>query len=240
MCLTALALVVLTSLALHAQSGIPNVSFDHAQVFDRRCAQLLHDTIPAAAFKELDELMVSLHARWAREGPKLLSGVVQITGRKFEFPESRFAATLCTFGSVSFPPIIDMRPFIKSTAKGDVESEAVFETVIMHEVLHHYVDDRLDPWPGGISPLLTKYKDESATVRNHLHLFAIETLLYSRLNMDSYLAESIVSENKLGPAPAFQRARAIVDRETPRAFVKELTRPPRPPVPRRPPPVPGP
>ena len=222
------ALLALPLAALRAQSGIPKVSFNHAQIFDARCAQLLRDTIPDAASRELDQLLSGLHARWSKEGPKLLQGVVQITGWKFEFPEANFAAILCNFGSVSFPPIVDMRPFLKSTAKGEVESEAVFETVIIHEVLHHYVDDRLDAWPDGISPLLIKYKDESAVVRNHLHLFAIEKLLYSRLRMESYLAESIVSENKLGPAASFRRAREIVDRETPQAFIKELTKPPRP------------
>jgi hypothetical protein len=223
-----LALAGLAPSVVRAQPGIPKVSFNHAQVFDRRCAQLLSDKIPAAAFKELDELLTSLHARWEKEGPKLLETVVQITGRRFEFLESNFAATLCTFGSVSFPPIVNMRPFIQSLAKGQLESQAVFETVIVHEILHHYVDDRLDPWPDGISPLLTKYQNESETVRNHLHLFAIEKLLYARLHMESYLAESIVSENKLRSATAFQRARAIVERETPQAFIKELTKPSRP------------
>lgn len=221
----AIAALGFVPVLLPAQSAIPNVTFNHAQVFDRRCAELLHDSIPPAAFKELDDRLASLHARWEKEGPRLLRTIVDLTGRPFKFPEARFGVIVCSFGSVSFPPLVNMRPFLANTAKGEVESETVFEMVIVHEVLHHYVDDRLEPWPDGVSPLLVKYKDESETVRNHLHMFAIEKLLYTRLAMESYLAESIVSENKLRPAADYRRARAIVDRETPHAFIQELTKP---------------
>src|SRR5262245_11885368 len=107
----AIALVVLAPIVLQAQSRIPNVTFNYSNVFHRRCVQLTHDTIPDAAFKELDEILSTLHERWAEEGPKLLGTVVEITGQKFEFPEARFVATICSFGAMSFPPIIDMRPY---------------------------------------------------------------------------------------------------------------------------------
>ena len=206
-----------------AQNKVPNITFNHSNVFDRTCSDTLKKPISPESLAELDRIVPRLRTRWETDGPKLLKTTAAIVGRPWAFSEWKYAMFLCDgFHSMSFPPLLDMKTFVPSTSKGEPESDEVFIAVIFHELLHIYVDDCLEGAPNGTTKFLEKYKAESSTVKNHLHLFAVEKLVYTKLRMEKYLKDTIISEKKLSPGPSFTRAREIVDLETPETFVREL------------------
>ena len=56
----------------------------------------------------------------------------------------------------------------------------VFTCTVWHEIGHRYVDDILES-SGGSPPLLIKYAGENQMIRFHLHLMALDKLVYTRL-----------------------------------------------------------
>jgi hypothetical protein len=215
--------VLSLALTAEAQAKIPKVTFDHSNVFDQTCSDALKKPISPESLEELERVIPRLRTRWETDGPKLMKATAAIVGRPWAFSEANFAMFLCDgFHAMSFPPLMDMRTFVSSTANGEPQSDVVFVTIIFHELLHHYIDDCLDGSPNDTTKLLEKYKTESITVKNHLHLFAIEKLVYNKLHMEKYLGETIISEKKLSSGPGFTRAREIVDLETPERFIREL------------------
>ena len=92
---------------------------------------------------------------------------------------------------------------------------------VWHEVMHRYVNDAIAALPGGTTPLLRKYADSNPVIRAHLHMFAIETLLWRKLGREVETEERI-AEKKARGARAYSRAYEIVALESPEALVAEL------------------
>lgn len=69
---------------------------------------------------------------------------------------------------------------------------------------------------------MAKHKAEPQPVLNHLHLYAIEGLVYRRLGREKDLAISIAAEQALKEAPTLKRARELVAQEGAENLVKEL------------------
>jgi hypothetical protein len=70
--------------------------------------------------------------------------------------------------------------------------------------------------------LLAKYASEPVIVRNHLHLFALQELVYRQLKLDADLARAEALDRALRNSALFTRAREIVAAEGAAAFVAEL------------------
>src|SRR6188472_3321239 len=95
-----------------------------------------------------------------------------------------------------------------------------FQGIVFHELLHTYVNSILG-WSGS-TPLLTKYANEPDGVRRHLHLDAIQKLVYQKLGRAADLA-AIVESDGANFGPDYRRAWQIVnDLEDARAFAAEL------------------
>ena len=80
------------------------------------------------------------------------------------------------------PLLINMRPFLASTATITEFQwpEWYFPGLVFHELMHHYV--------GPVSPvskLRRKYSTEVPQTVNHLHVMALEKVVFSRLRLSS-------------------------------------------------------
>ena len=117
-----------------------------------------------------------------------------------------------------------MRFYLSTGADGRSAPLSVFSNSVFHELLHIYVGDILDSLPGQTTPLLEKYKAEPPMVLSHLHLFAVEALVYQRLGRERDLEAVFEHERRSPPAAFFARAREIVAAEKPQSFVRELRR----------------
>jgi len=121
------------------------------------------------------------------------------------------------------PLMIGMRFFLQSTAPdGQAAPLPLFSNTVFHELLHIYVGDVIESLPGQTTPLLEKYKAEHPAVLSHLHLFAVEGLVYQRLGREKDLEAVFAFERRQVRAASLARAREIVAAEKPQSFVAEL------------------
>jgi hypothetical protein len=128
--------------------------------------------------------------------------------------------TVCAVGgSMSMPLLINMRPFLASTATvpGLRWPESYFPGLVFHELMHHYVSP-VSP----VSKLRRKYSSEVPQTLNHLHVMALEKVVFSRLRLSSELKFLDQAYRTTAP-PAYKRAWEIVnDVEGEHAFIAEL------------------
>jgi hypothetical protein len=217
------SLVVLSLLALvaKAERAYPEVTFQYSPVFDDACASATKQAIVPEAVKELQDRLPSFQETWRADAPQLLGAVPELTGVPFHFREAKAALVLCGFPSMANPLMINVTRYLKATAKGPVAPVTVFSNAILHEILHRYVTDWLDT-RGHTTPLLTKYANEPKLVLDHLHLFAIERLVYRKLGREKDLETVIASQDLIPLGPAFRRTREIVEKEKPESFLLEF------------------
>jgi hypothetical protein len=199
----------------------PKVAFTYSPIFDAPCSDLTKEPIDQEAVKELEDRLPSLEAYWRKDERALFSAVPVVTGIPFQFKETRAALILCKFQSMSIPLIINMRPYVSRITKETVPLP-VFSNTVFHEVMHRYAADCIRRLPNNTTRLREKYKGESPAVVNHLHLYAIERLVYRKLGREPELQLSIDDEKKLRGGKVLARAREIVAAETAEALVAEL------------------
>jgi hypothetical protein len=217
-------LVLLSSIAVGvsaAEPAYPEVSFQYSPVFDDACADATKQTIDPEAVKELQSRFASFQDAWHKDGPQLLGAVPELTGVPFRFRETKAALILCGFPSTANPLMINVNRYLKATAHGPVAPLEVFSNALFHEIVHRYITDWLGT-RGHTTPLLEKYGAESKVVLTHLHLFAIEALVYRKLGREKDLEAVIASQQAIPPWPAFKRTREIVEKEKPETFVQEF------------------
>jgi hypothetical protein len=215
--------VLLLSIATggSAEPAYPEVSFQYSPVFDDACADATKQVIDPEAVKELQSRFASFQDAWRKDGPELLGTVPDLTNVPFRFRETKVALILCGFPSMANPLMINVSRYLKATAQGPVAPLVVFSNSVFHEILHRYVTDWLGT-RGHTTPLLEKYGAEPKVVLSHLHLFAIEALVYRKLGREKDLEIVLASQQAIPPWPAFKRTREIVEKEKPESFVREF------------------
>ena len=218
------SLVLLSSIgiAASAEPAYPQITFQYSPVFDASCAEATKQAIDSEAVNELQGRLASFEETWRRDAPQLLGSVPELTNVPFRFRETKAALILCGFPSMANPLMINVSRYLKATAKGPVTPLAVFSNSLFHEALHRYITDWLDTQRGHTTPSLEKYGAEPKLVLTHLHLFAIETLVYRKLGREKDLEIVIGSQQSIPPGPMFKRAREIVEKEKPESFLREF------------------
>jgi hypothetical protein len=88
------------------------------------------------------------------------------------------------------------------------------------------VSDVLSRLPGGTTPLLQKYASESPVTLNHLHLIALDKLIYARLGRSAEYAQRVAFMRETNMKPLL-RVYEILDAEGAERFVAELRGPKR-------------
>ncbi|MGY3266844.1 hypothetical protein [Lysobacter sp. HA35] len=192
---------------------------------------------------EIDARLGEFRQAWAASGPSLMVANVELTGQPYRFHETMATLHGCRdMPSYSAPLLISVAQFTRAAASlpavgvkglqrngtgaggavaGVVGPMSGFNYLVWHESTHRYINDIIDAKPGATTPLLRKYAAEDGVTLSHVHLFALEKLVYRRLGLESEYDARVVRVK----ARAFKsavRALEIVDAETPEAFVAEL------------------
>jgi len=207
---------------------VPAVKIEYSALLDDSCSQSTNRPLDADLVAHVAAMLQVYRAQWAARGPELLRTESEVAGQPFAYHEAFPAIITCDLPSISFPLILNARLFRAGRAAGSEPGEmAVFVNVLWHEMSHRFVHDIRDRFPGRMTPLLSKYSTEPPVVINHLHLYAIEQLVYRRLGMQQDLEFMRTIQRQPRHAAVFERAQEIVAKEGAEAFVQELrTAPP--------------
>lgn len=200
-----------------AYAMAPRVTLVPAVVFDKVCTQKLDYKIQPSWRKELDVKLPLLSKQWDKQGNKLLNETILLIGKPFTATSYRVALSLCNFPSMSDPLMVNMRYSLNSFTTNALPSDVTM-SIIYHELLHVYLDNIIPK----SSPLLKKYSNESDTVKEHLHLFALMKAVYLKLNMQHQLDEVIKKDDSL-PNHDYKKTWEIINgKEGYQPFIAEL------------------
>ncbi len=170
---------------------------------------------------ELTHWIPEIQEAWDTK-KQCLETTVDLLGKGFERRELSAALITCPLPSMSYPLVINVSGFLKSSKNR--KPEFYFFSTLYHELLHRYLNEQFS----GVlsqSPLLRKYIDqrELRAVISHLHLFAVQKAVYLKLQMEGELRQ-IIQWNSESDDPAYTRAWDIVNRlDGFEAYLAELT-----------------
>ena len=244
-----IALVICPAVAGSASpenTAIPRVSFVHSGLIEGYCSAVSDVKPNPAVLEEIDSRIGEFEAAWAKDGPRLMAGTVEIVGQPYRYRETLATLHGCPdLPSFSMPLLIAAARYTKAWANQPGPREAVagiggisiqgprarrevspmssFTYTVWHEGAHRYVQDIVRLGSSQTTPLLRKYAGEPPVVRNHLHLLAIEKLLYTRLGRDLERQKRIAYYRESSANP-YVRAYEIVDQEGADRFVAELAK----------------
>lgn len=204
----------------------PEVTYRYSGVFDRWCTATNGTEVPDAKQQQLLGKVDALQAEWDKLGPKILATTEKLIGEPFRRREVTATLFLCgRTPSMSLPLLINGNWFVdgKRQLPNDMATHIVF-----HELLHIYIGNNFceSTSPCAFmrdSPLRKKYEAEGEhfVVLNHLHLMAIQKLVYLELGLEDVLARVIENDSKLAN-DAYKRAWEIVNEEGHEVIVAEL------------------
>ena len=199
-----------------ASWAAPTVGLVYDEVADERCSA--GQPIQSEWASELRSRLQEMRDAWASVEPQMVSAVGSITNKPFA-PTGTIRLTLCNTPSNSFFGLsVNMRYALNSFTKTPVPLRYKVDTAF-HESLHEFVSRNV---PAG-SPLLLLCASESACVRNHVHLLALQKAVLLRINDPSSLAEVISIDGQL-PSVCYKSAWSLVNatEQTYLQFVPEL------------------
>ena len=231
---TALAATAAQAAQPPSEPSVPRVEIAFPRLIERYC-RLVSPRPPS------DEVMEAIAARlpelvalWEREGPALLAETQRITGRPYHFAETYAVVHGCEdLGFLSQPLLIAGGPFTaiwesRPPAAGgrprQRRSDADFVNMVWHEVNHRYISHIIARLPAATTPLRERYAGDELFVRNHLHLFALEELVWRRLGRGAEF-EARRARVLDGGDPGMLRAYRIVMAEGAEAVVAEIRAP---------------
>lgn len=202
-----------------SELGYPKLFFSYSFLYDDICAgnNPVDDQWAAEASAREGEFA----ALWEAQAPVLMGALISEFGRGFTRKEMSVTLSVCpAAASLSNPLVLNVSRFMKSYMQQyPVRPDFAFVDLLFHELLHTWV---VEGWPES-SALLAKYKDESRSVRNHLHLMAVQKLIYLKLGRQDLL--QWIGSNYSRMPGGYGRAWDIVNRiEGHEAFVAELRR----------------
>lgn len=165
------------------------------------------DAAQKEQFKE--NIFPSLLSSWNQQAPMLFGAVFSCFNCGFKQKNRTSIITLgnsWSYGSKSFL-ILGLFYYLDSVPwKSSITKEDAFAMLVFHELLHIWVDDNV----GNKSALLTKYGNEHLHVREHIHLMAIQKMVYHKLNRPDMIQELDESYRKFSMAE-YRRAWEIVN-----------------------------
>lgn len=146
--------------------------------------------------KQLDEQLPEFIAAWERDAPIIFGEVFSFFKQGIEAKNRTAIINLShgnSYGSHRFL-IFGLRWFLDPEPWNfSISREEAFSVLVFHELLHVWVDENINK---DFSHILAKYCNEDFDVLDHLHLMAIQKMVY--LNIDrpdllKYIGESYES-----------------------------------------------
>jgi len=214
--------IVLSAIALLmpmlALAEGPVIKYFYSGVFDNWCTSSNGTEVTEEKRQQLLGKVDNIQAEWDKLGPELLATTEKLIGKPFRRREVTATLFLCgKTPSMSVPLLVNGNWFVdgKRQLPDDMATHIVF-----HELLHIYVVDHI----GGETPLRKKYEadGEHYLILNHLHLMAVQKLVYLELGLEEELARVIANDSVLAKG-AYKRAWGIVNDVGHEVFVAELT-----------------
>ena len=209
-----LFLLIFSKIAI--AENIPTAELKYASLFDPVCANKNNYKIDPKVVEELNKKLPEWQISWNQDGRLLLKTAVSIIGKPFPQNHYTVPLSLCNFPSMSEPLMVNVRYSLGNYTKNKVNMGVTMST-IEHEILHTYIDSFFLK----NTSLLKKYQNESFTVLNHLHLFALQKAICLILGQDKILKAVIAKDNSL-PNGEYKRAWEIVNTEGYTPFINEL------------------
>lgn len=169
--------------------AVPRVEFAFPRLIERYCAEVSTTPPREAVLDEIARRLPELVAAWERDGPARLADNVRLTGHPFRFAETQAVLHGCEdLSSMSQPLLIFAARYTDAWAAAPAPGGAPrtrrgpeeFVNAVWHEVTHRYIGAILAALPGGSTPIRERHSAESLYVRNHLHLFALEELIWTQ------------------------------------------------------------
>ena len=223
--LAILSLAALAAALDPAAARPPTVEFAPPGLLERRCVDEEGTRADPAVVVRVRGAMAALRAAWGEEGPALLEATEALTGQPFGFGEALATLHACPgLGSLSAPLLIDAGRYFESDAEAEPGRRALrhFTCTVWHELTHRQIGELLGRGEARETALLRRYAGESAVTKAHLHLFALEQLVYRLLGREEEFHARGRAYGSRGN-PDYARAYAIVLEVGAEAFVAELS-----------------
>ena len=180
-----------------------------------------------AAKREAEQRLPEFQKAWSRHGPGWLTRTEALVGHRFRYREAIDTLIVCAdqpWGT-SYPLTTNLEWFL-AAYDGKYRSHPLWEELfaerVYHEVLHRYVRDIVgkgDGQPVRDTPLMARYRGEPFLTRVHLHIVAVERVLFGGLGKEELLR---ILRQDHQEAPAYARAYEIVDQEGAEAVIADL------------------
>lgn len=140
-----------------------------------------------------ETLLPKLVAAWKQTAPLLFEEVFSVFKRGFRDRKRTAIINLShyySYGSHWFL-ILSLRSYVEAEKwNRSISLEYSFVSTVFHELLHIWLDDNFDE---NKSCMLAKYHNENIHVLSHIHLMAIEKMVYLKINrpdIAAYIANS--------------------------------------------------
>ncbi len=210
-------LTVISFLSQASGPGYPKIFLEYADSLDIKLCQ--PTGISPAVVQEAMQKLPIFQKLWNDDSTNLLATTISGIGKPFLRSEETVNLFLCPrLPSMGTPLLITYYPFLDSTTSSHPLSPLYFKGIVFHELLHKYVNSILTTQ----TPLLKKYSNEPALVKVHLHVDAVQKLVYLKLGRQRDLQTIVASDSK-NFGEDYRRAWEIVNTvEGYEGFVKEL------------------
>lgn len=181
-----IAIIIFQSHLFANEPSYPKLFFSYSWLYDSVCAEAPNKQIKPEWAQEAREKSKDFELVWMKEAPALMNKLFEIFNLGFQRKEVTATLSVCPrTQSFSNPLVLNVNRHLKSyMADRPVASETHFADLVFHELLHTWIVENL-PWP---SPILERYKVEAQVTKNHLHLMAVQKLIYTELKRSDLLS----------------------------------------------------
>lgn len=207
----------------------PKLYFTWANAYDRMCARGFDfskvdqksddEKLKESWSIELKSRVSEFQKRWDEDSAELFK--VLISEFKKDFSRIEYTASLSACApapSMPDPLVLNVSRYLKSfsTQKEEPKDMKLFVDVPFHELLHLWLFEHLAKG----TPLQVKYKNEKPGVVSHIHLFAMESLIYEKTHRGELWKEVQAFHLRMGGI--HKRAMEILEKESRDVILKEL------------------
>ena len=157
----------------------PKLTYEYGSVLDLQCESITqlyfqHRITPGfdhhtQIMKDASSLTPVLQKQWDRQGPQLLSALINLVGREYSKDELVVYTSGCQSGGMSTPLIVGVKLYLKSVRKNPLSTSHII-SITFHEFIHKYLSESFDY---GRSEVLKEFSQAPALFKNHVHLMAL-------------------------------------------------------------------
>jgi len=188
---------IILSLPCIGRSNLPKIQIEYSYALDLLCPNsVVPEVLTSSQLKLIEkipeyrnELLGKINwfqSEWDLQGQPLLAQAISIIGKPFPMIEIQASLFLCPrFPSMGTPLAINVVSYLNSSARmidglsGNPLPVFFFVSTTFHEILHKYVNNILRKSP---SVILAKLNGTDL-YKNHLHLFALQKLVFESMHL---------------------------------------------------------